>query len=233
MGMSALRTTLIAAATLGFCTPATAVAQANGSVDQIGAPQAVGMQQVGPRQGTAGAARAMPQLSAAREGGLPVQLTSERGSARAAEQLTRGARSAQPSQALSQPRDGRSTAVERLAGDDRCDPGTGRARPARCAQAIETRAAEFAPEQASVLSPEQSIIAEQQARERAGNFSNAARRLAVSGVDAKSLEAQGVASVALGGPAEEARPTPARPGAAPSQEVMSIINAIVNAPAPR
>jgi hypothetical protein len=231
--MSALRKTLIAAATLGFCTPATAAPQASGAVDQIGAPQAVGMQQVGPRQGTAGAARAMPQLSAAREGGISVQLTSERGSARTAEQLTRGARSAQSSQPLSQPRDGRSTAVERLAGDDRCDPGTGRVRPARCAHAIETRAAEFAREQAPLLSPEQSIIAEQQARERAGNFGSAARRLAVSGVDAKSLEAQGVASVALSAPAEEPRPETAAPGSVPSEAVMSIINAIVNARAPQ
>lgn len=98
---------------------------------------------------------------------------------------------------------------------------------------FETRADEFAREQAPVLSPEQSIIAEQQAHARASNLASAARRLAVRGVDAKSLEAQGVASVALGAPTGEGRPDPAAPGAAPSEAVMSIITAIVNALPPR
>lgn len=220
---------LIAAAIFWPCAPVAAAAQASGAVDQIGTPQAVGMLQVGSRQG---APRVLPQLSSAREGGLPVQLTNERGSGKAADQLTHGARSAQSSQPLSQPRDGRPTAVERLAGADRCDPGTGRTRPVRCAQAIETRAAEFS-RQPAQLSPEQSIMAEQQARERTGNFGSAARRLAASGADADSPEAQGVASVALSRPAEVARPNPAVPEAGPSEAVMSIINAIINAPQPR
>jgi hypothetical protein len=228
--MMFLSKSLAAAAMISACAPVDAAAQASGSVDQIGSPQAVGMLQVGSRQG---AARVLPQLSVSRESGLFVQLTSERGSGKAADQLTHGARSAQSSQPLSQPRDGRPTAVERLAGKDRCDPATARARPIRCAQAIETRAAEFSRQPPIQLSPEQSIMAEQQSRERTGNFGSAARRLAASGADADSPEAQGVASVALSRPAEVAKPNPAAPETGPSEAVMSIINAIINAPPPR
>ena len=207
----------------------------SGSVEQIGSSQPVGMQQVpsrpvGDLRDGLPANSPSPQLSSAADSAAPsLQLTRERGSGPAAQQLTRGARTAQPSQPLSKPEDGRTGSVERVAGSDRCDPEAERPRVAKCAQVIETRAAEFTRRDPAPLSPEQRIIVEQQARERGGSFGDAARRLAANGDDARSLEAQGVASLVLRAPPAE--PKPAKPDAdpAPSEAMTAIVNAIVNA----
>jgi hypothetical protein len=83
------------------------------------------------------------------------------------------------------------------------------------------------------LSPEQRIIAEQQLRERTGKFGGAARRLAVNGSDAESMEAQGVASVVLRAPpAEPKRDKPEQDPAA-AEQLNAIVNAIVNRPSPQ
>jgi hypothetical protein len=209
---------------------------ARGSVDQIGSPQPVGMQQVERTATSRNAAAAPePQLSSVVESVTPsLQLTRERGSGAASPQLTRGPRTAQPSQALSTPAEGRTGSVERVAGSDRCDPAaTDRARPAKCAAVIETRAAEYTRREPAPLSPEQRIIVEQQARERSGSFSSAARRLAANGDDARSIEAQGVASLVLGAPpVEPKRERPAEDPAA-TEQLNAIVNAIINQPAPQ
>ena len=226
-------------AALGLGTAGAAAAQdplARGAVDQIGSPQPVGMQQVGRRAMSGDAASApAPQLSSVAESVTPaLQLTRERGSGPASQQLTRGPRTAQPSQALSTPAEGRTGTVERVAGSDRCDPAAAQpAKPAKCAAVIETRAAEFTRRAPAPLSPEQRIIVEQQARERSVSFSSAARRLAVNADDARSIEAQGVASLVLGAPSPEPRrETPVEDPAA-SEQFNALVNAIVNQPPQR
>jgi hypothetical protein len=218
-----------------------AQAQSRGSVDQIGMSQPVGMQQVSrpPAAATGSPAKrqngsSSPQVSSVSESSSPTrQLTGERGSGPASEQLTKGARSAEPSQPLSAPKDGRTATIERVAGSDRCDPKAEGSRSAKCAAVIENRAAEFARRERAPLSPEQRIIIEQQARERSGSFSDAARRLAVSGDDTESIEAQGVASIVLGAPAPKSRnETPAQDPAAADQ-LDAIVNAIINQPRPQ
>lgn len=234
----------IATATLLALLSASAVAPAlaaqlrpapGGGVEQVGRPQPVGMDQVA-RPAGATPARASklvaPQVSEKRDRDPPArQLTSERG-AGAARQLSDGRRSAQPSQALSLPSDGRTAAVDRIAGSDRCDPASrDRARP-RCANVIETRAAEFARPDPTPLSPEQRIIMEQQQRERSATIGGAARRLANNGEDSRSIEAQGVASVVLAAPPTQ--PGPVKPGADPaaSEQLNALVNAIINRPQP-
>ena len=211
-----LLTRFVMIAALGAGASGAAVAQAQssrGTVDQIGSPQPVGMQQVSNRT----AASASPAL----------QLTSERGSGPVSPQLTKGAPTAQPSQPLSVPRDGRTSAVERVAGSDRCDPAKADRPRAACAQVIETRAADFARKEPPPLSPEQRIIIEQQLRER--NVGGAARRLAAQGDDAQSMEAQGVASIVLRATVEPKRDKPEQDPAA-TEQINAIVNAIVNQP---
>jgi hypothetical protein len=209
---------LIAALAAGAAPAALAQAQ-RGSVEQVGSWQPVGMQQVAGRQPGAVADSAAPAL----------QLTGERDARNAAPQLTSGPRSAQPSQPLSRPEDGRTGSVERVAGSDRCDPTAERPRAAACAQVIETRAAEFTRRDPTPLSPEQRITVEQRAREQGGGFGEAARRLAANGDDSNSLEAQGVASVVLRAPPAEPRPVKPDPDPAASAAMTAIVNAIVNA----
>jgi hypothetical protein len=203
--------------------------QSRGLVDQIGAPQSVGMQQINSHT----APGASLQLSSARDSSPPAQLVnSERGAGWATPQLTRGPRTAQSSEPLSQPRDGRTAAVERVAGSDRCDPRVHQPRLALCVAAIETRAAEFPRRDPTPLSPEQRIIAEQQ-RDRAGNVSSAARRLAATGNDSDSPEAQGVASLLLARPAPAPMPAKSLDDPALSDQTRALVNAIVNPPQSR
>ena len=215
-----IRHMMIAALFVGASGAAAAQAQSSrGAVDQIGSPQPVGMQQVSGRAATS----ASPAL----------QLTSERGSGPASPQLTKDARSAQPSQPLSEPRDGRTSAVERVAGSDRCDPAKTDRPRAACAQVIETRAAEFARKDPTPLSPEQRIIVEQQARERSGSFAEAARRLATNGDDTRSMDAQGLASVVLSAPPAELKRDKPDADPAETEQLNAIINAIVTQTTPQ
>ena len=161
-------------------------------------------------------------------------MTTERGSGPGSQQLTKGARTAQPSQALSTPGEGRTGAVDRVAGDDRCDPAAqAKSRPANCVAVIETRAAEFSPRAATPLSPEQRIIMDQQLRERSIGMASAVRRLANNGEDAQSANAQGLASVVLRKPVDPKRDQPTDPAAAAtSGQILAIVNAIIDRPVP-
>jgi hypothetical protein len=219
------RALLLLLAIASAATGAAAHQATRGGVDQIGATQPVGMQQISGRAAPA----APPQLSSASESNSPAQqLTNERGAGAPAQQLSRGPRSAQESQPLSQPRDGRTAAVERVAGSDRCDPRAKGPRLTACAAVIETRAAQFTRPDTTPLSPEQRIIAEQQQRERGGSVGGAARRLAANGEDVDSPEAQGVASIVLARP--PAPPQPVKPLDDPSvsEPMRALVNAIVN-----
>lgn len=141
-------------------------------------------------------------------------------------QLYRGGRTALPSAPLSRPSEGRTSAVTRVEGNDRCDPAAdagGERRP-ECARVIETRSAEFQrPE--PVLSAEQRLLIDQQIRERTASADGAARRLATNIGDPNSPEEQGVASIVLN---DVAQPPPPPEPQVPDQPSAAIIEAIVN-----
>jgi hypothetical protein len=169
---------------------------------------------------------APPQLTAEKLGSPePTQLTAGPRTGASSPQLSTGAPTAQPSPPLSSTRDGRTAAVDRLKGEDRCDPrAQTRENAAKCAAVIENRAEAFKGQEPVELSPEQKIILEQLAQEKK-DLDTAARRLAASGNDADSIEAQGVAFIVLRPPAREEE----KPEDKPSQdEAAAAVNAILN-----
>lgn len=231
-----LPSALIAATML--CTAA-AGQDARGSVDQVGGASAGEVEQIAPRAPALLAPPSAPreaappaQLSEADRSASPQpQLTTERRSARATPQLYRGGRTAESSEPLSRPAEGRTGAVERVAGADRCDPREGEdAQRASCRRVIETRSAEFDRPAPPALSAEQRLLIEQRAREARMSSRRAARRLAED-ADAASPETQGIASLVL-------RPSPG-PDDRPADETdlraadaAAIVNAIINGGSP-
>lgn len=171
---------------------------------------------------------APPQLTRARQGAsTPEQLSKRERSAASGPQLAAGKRSASAPEPLSSAKDGRTAAVERVEGKDRCDPATakGRPLPRACAAVIERRAAQFGRAATPVLSPEQRILIGDRALQQAG-IDGAARRLAISGEDAKSEEAQGLASVVLTAPPEPRKPEEKDPALGEAEA--AIVNAVLN-----
>ena len=156
------------------------------------------------------------------------QLTIERGAGRGPDQLYRGGKTAQPSKPLSRPSEGRTGAVARVGGDDRCNrPQTDAAIIAACARAIETRSAEFQRREAPVLTAEQRLLADQRLREPPMTWRNAARRLADTR-DAEAIDTQGVAALVLERDADPARTaTPAEAGRLLSAEAQALVDALV------
>ena len=146
-------------------------------------------------------------------------------------QVFRGERSASPpAEPLSRPADGRTTALVRVEGDDRCDPqaAAGQRAGADCTRVIETRSEEFRRADAAVLSPEQRLLIEQRSRERSSEM--VVRRIANGAVDPNLPEDQAIASLTLDGagtPAPQEKPKEELPAGADA-----LINAIVNRIAP-
>jgi hypothetical protein len=176
---------------------------------------------VAPRTG-----EAPPQLTREEQGSAgPTQLTVGPRTVASSPQLATGARTALPSPPLSSTRDGRTAAVDRVKGEDRCDPRAQTQENAvKCAAVIENRASAFKSHEPAELSPEQKIILEQTALEKK-DLDSAARRLASTGNDADSIEAQGVAFVVLRPAAREEE----KPADKPSEaEAAAAINAILN-----
>jgi hypothetical protein len=212
--------------------PAAVPAQnGRGSIDQIHARTGADRVSSAPAdiapKGQATGIAPSPQLTSGSESMAPAaQLTKEGRSVPQPMQLYRGGRTAQPSQPLSRPSDGRTATVDPVGGKDRCDPASDRALGKKCAGVIENRSAEFARKEPQPLSPEQRIIAEQQSRDQAQTVGSAAKRLAVTGEDADSIEAQGVASVVLRKPPEEPRDKP-RTEPLAADQLQAIVNAIV------
>jgi len=211
---------------------------ARGSVEQIGAQGSRAVEQIstGARQISSpvreapATSAAPPQLSSSSESRPPQQqLTSEARGSRGTAQLYTGGRTAQASEALSRPSEGRTGAVAPVSGKDRCDPQAQQdARLAReCAAVIERRSAEFSRPEAPQLSPEQRLLVEQRAR-NAPVTRDAARRLADTGLDSESMEAQGVASLVLRDQAPAERPDE-RPSDAAAKGLSDATAAIVNA----
>lgn len=120
------------------------------------------------------------------------QLTSARMSQQQPSQVAKAGRSAQPPLPISTPEQGRTAAVDRVHGSDRCDPAN-RARkvPAECSKVIETRAGEYQRPSPRPLSPEQRLMVDQQLR-----ATDATGQLATTG-EPDTIDAMGIASLVL------------------------------------
>src|SRR3546814_18763002 len=101
---------------------------------------------------------------------VATQLTREGKQAGAPVQLYRGGPTAQASEALSRPSDGRTGAVTPVTGEDRCDAAKqdkDTARQEACAKVIETCAAEFKRPDPTKLSPAKKLLVDKPPREGA------------------------------------------------------------------
>ena len=156
------------------------------------------------------------------------QVTPERRSAPPPDQLSADGKTAQPPQPLSRPAEGRQAAVERVEGEDRCDPAEPRQPRSRCSKVIENRASEFARPDPNALSPEQRLLLEQEVREGALNAENGARRLATTGEADESLAAMGVAATILRSGEEVQQPK--KPEDDVAKAAADIVGAIINQP---
>jgi hypothetical protein len=132
------------------------------------------------------------------------------------------------SRPLSKPSDGRTGAIDRVAGSDRCDPATPAARqPEACKQVIESRADDYTRPSPTELSPEQELLIDQHLREQGQDLTEAAQRLAKSGEADDSIESMGIAAIVLqqSAPPQEEPEKPKDPAAdAAAQAVMQIIS---------
>ena len=130
-------------------------------------------------------------------------------------------RAAEP---LSTPEEGRTAAVDRVKGHDRCDPADAqKSKTLQCRKIIENRAAQYSRPSPTRLSPEQKLLIDQQLQAN----EEASRRLATSGEVDGSLEGMGIASIVLdrNKPDEpEKKPQPDPEAAAAAQAVLAIIN---------
>ena len=125
--------------------------------------------------------------------------------ARAPSQLTREAPSAAGAGAASSPEQGRDVATEAIAGADRCDPADALTdQSERCARILERRAAEFQARSAPELSPEQRLLASQQAGAPLPTDARTAAQRLAAGDPEDSLAAQALAAAANRPPQPEA-----------------------------
>lgn len=157
-------------------------------------------EQVSASQITPSASQPVAQLStpAERERGV-AQLTADGDVATSGSQLTSGPRTARESDPLSRPSEGRTGAVARVEGDDRCADADAANRPAVCDRAIETRSAEFGRPRTPALSPEQRLLVDQRLRDAGlgSRVANIGRTMPDAAVDPDAIEGQALASVAL------------------------------------
>ena len=126
------------------------------------------------------------------------QLTSAHASRPEANQLSSAARTVQPPPPLSRPSDGRTAAVERLEGKDRCDAAIPADKQTdECKKVLETRADDYARPAPQELSPEQRLLLDQQLQGAGEPLADATHRLATSGVSDSSTESMGIAAIVL------------------------------------
>lgn len=173
-----------------------------------------------------GETEASQQVSGRAQSSGPVPQLSAQGDRRQSPQLYVGGRTAQPAPALSEPRQGRTAAVTRVEGLDRCDPGTRAARGEECERVIETRSAEFTRPDPALLSPEQRLLVEQRNRPMT-NERAAAQRLATNLSDPDEIQDQAIASQVLqtGAPPSDA---PEQEPALPA-ELEAVVQGVINA----
>jgi hypothetical protein len=171
-----------------------------------------------------------PQLSSSADNQVaPSQLVRESERGGTTPQLYRGERTAAPPAPLSTPRDGRTAAVTRVEGRDRCDPSRRDQQPI-CRRVIESRADEFPSPEPQPLSAEQRLLIEQRTLQ-AATAEAAARRLAGHTADPDSLDDQGIASIVLGEPPPPApEPTPDNPSPDTNPVIEAIVGAVTGNP---
>lgn len=165
--------------------------------------------------------------SGAERGPATAQISPEGRSAPATDQVSRIGKTAQAPQSLSTPSEGRKSTVERVAGEDRCDPAAPKQPRSTCAKVIENRSSEFARPDPRALSPEQRLLLEQEVREAGLDPVNGARRLAVTGEADESLAAMGVAAVVL---RDDEVPKKSKTDEDPAKAAAEIVGAIMNQP---
>jgi hypothetical protein len=234
-----LRPVIVAA--VGLALAGSALAQSRTAVDQLerGAAPALEAAQVGPQTSRAAP---LPQVAAHGDGSPATAQVTRPAEARAqtpqlsslgtgaapTDQLAKG-RTAEGPAALSSPAQGRDPRVEKLDGDDRCDPRNltrlAPAERARCGQVIERRSAEFTRPAPIEPSPEERLLRFQEVGDGA-SARTAARALAHGDVE-DSLAAQAIASSANRSGQEErtARSAPMEPELTPAAQ--AVIEAIV------
>lgn len=197
------------------------------SIDQISSgPRGVELRSATPEVERSSAAPVQLAIGA-ESSPTAVQVTSEHRAATPPDQLSKDGKTAQQPQPLSEPSEGRRSAVDRVAGADRCDPAEPMRPRVRCAMVIENRSSEFARPDPNALSPEQRLLLEQEVKEEALNTDDGARRLATTGEADESLVAMGVAAVVL-------RSNEEAPAKAPADEnaikAADIVGAIIGQP---
>jgi hypothetical protein len=168
------------------------------------------------------------QLSNTRDSTAPeVQLTNVGSSHDQPAQLTKGPPSAQGSQPLSRPAEGRTAAIERVEGADRCDAALPSAKQSdECKRVIESRADDYTRPPPTRLSPEQKLLLDQQLQTAGEDVAGATRRLAASGQSDNSIESLAVASIVLGQNQPEPQPEKEQDPAvdAAAQAVLQILS---------
>jgi len=181
---------LIAAAPAGA-----ARAQAVTDIDQITTATAP----VVPSETAKPTTAAPAQLSRTTESRpVEAQLTLADRKHQATSQVASTVPTAQAPEPLSTPQQGRTAAVQRVGGKDRCDSAIPKdKRSADCNRVIEARAGDYERPAPTQLSPEQKLLLDQQLRAAGDGIANATQRLANSGKTSDSIEAMGVASVIL------------------------------------
>lgn len=176
---------------IGFW-PAAAASQ-----DRTGAAQipAVAATAVPPAQPAEATSEAPPQISGGQDSAPDqAQLTAPATSSEQPAQVAKRSRDPQSSEPLSTPEQGRTAAVERVSGHDKCDPAEGsEKRTLECRKIIENRAAEYRRPPPTQLSPEQKLMIDQQLRAEA----DATQRLSQSGDPQNHLDSMAIASVVL------------------------------------
>ena len=150
-----------------------------------------------------------------------------RESAARTEQIYRGAKTAQSSSSPSQPRDGRKAYIGRIAGEDRCDRRSKKARSlSACTNVIETRAAAFPPPEAPALTNEQRLLATQHGIRGTMNTKILGQHLADDG-SPDTPEGQAVASLILRALAKDQAAAETVAAARPEESAASLIPMIV------
>lgn len=222
--MTRIATLLLTVSALPAAVHAQATTDRDSSIAQISTASSVPP----PAAQEQASAEAPDQLGSSNESSSPTdQLSGTAASSAPTRQVSTAPRDARPPQPLSRPSEGRTAAVEAVRGKDRCDAARAD-QNRKCADVIENRAAQFSRREAPVLSPEQKLLADQQTRESAADFEQAARRLAKSGQTDNSLESLGVASVVLSSPGEPPKKEENPDDPAQGEAAQALINAIVN-----
>lgn len=146
---------------------------------------------------TEAAGRMPAQVSSIEQGGDVVQLA------------TRGQSRTALSGAAANPDDRIPGAVQRIGGQDRCDPAQEKAAYAECLRILELRANEFHAPEAPTLSPEQRLLGQMRLpAERLADTGNLRLRYATTGQPDADLQSnQELAAVVLS--SQPANPTPA------------------------